>query len=152
MGPFLHEASPSEYTYPLIQVDGYGNSYLIDDANVPSLLSLPYLGFCSPSDPIYQNTRRFILSTDNPYYFTSSLGPLPGGISLIQRVLRFSQSERYLHLRDRRATHRPRLHLANVNHYSGILVGAKMHGSCSYDLRRDSPAPTTLRSKPAWRC
>jgi meiotically up-regulated gene 157 (Mug157) protein len=62
------------------EVDGFGNAYLIDDANVPSLLSLPYLGFCSPSDPIYLNTRRFVLSTENPYYFTSSLGPLPGGI------------------------------------------------------------------------
>jgi meiotically up-regulated gene 157 (Mug157) protein len=61
-------------------VDGFGNAYLIDDANVPSLLSLPYLGFCSPSDPIYLNTRRFVLSTENPYYFTSSLGPLTGGI------------------------------------------------------------------------
>jgi len=62
------------------EVDGYGNAYLIDDANVPSLLSLPYLGFCSPSDPVYRNTRSFILSSDNPYYFPSSIGPLPGGI------------------------------------------------------------------------
>jgi meiotically up-regulated gene 157 (Mug157) protein len=66
-----------------VQVDGFGNAYLMDDANVPSLLSLPYLGFCSASDPIYQNTRRFVLSTDNPYYFTSSLGPLAGGAKIV---------------------------------------------------------------------
>ncbi|MBQ3955359.1 MAG: glycoside hydrolase family 125 protein, partial [Clostridia bacterium] len=40
-----------------------------DDANVPSLLSLPYLGWCTPDDPIYKNTRKFILSKRNPYYF-----------------------------------------------------------------------------------
>src|SRR5579872_1624181 len=51
------------------EVDGLGHSNLMDDANVPSLLSIPYLGY--PADPaIYDNTRRFVLSTDNPYYFT----------------------------------------------------------------------------------
>jgi len=62
------------------EVDGFTNAHLIDDANVPSLLSLPYLGFCSPSDPVYLNTRRFVLSSDNPYYSVSTVGPLPGGI------------------------------------------------------------------------
>ena len=51
------------------ETDGLGNHLFIDDANVPSLLSLPYLGYCSPEDKIYQNTRRFILSDENPYYF-----------------------------------------------------------------------------------
>jgi meiotically up-regulated gene 157 (Mug157) protein len=46
-----------------------GNYNLMDDANVPSLLSLPYLGYCKADDPVYLNTRRFILSEDNPYYF-----------------------------------------------------------------------------------
>lgn len=51
------------------EVDGMGRYFLFDDANVPSLLSAPYLGFCSADDPIYQNTRRFILSKANPYYY-----------------------------------------------------------------------------------
>lgn len=51
------------------ETDGYGNYNLMDDANVPSLLAIPYLGYTTADDPIYQNTRRFILSEDNPYYF-----------------------------------------------------------------------------------
>ncbi len=51
------------------ETDGFGNYGLMDDANVPSLLSIPYLGYRPADDAIYQNTRRFILSTDNPYYY-----------------------------------------------------------------------------------
>ena len=40
----------------------------MDDANIPSLLSLPYLGCCEANDPIYVNTRRFVLSLDNPFF------------------------------------------------------------------------------------
>jgi meiotically up-regulated gene 157 (Mug157) protein len=54
------------------ETDGLGNYNLMDDANVPSLLSAPYLGYCSADDPVYQNTRRFILSEENPYYFSGS--------------------------------------------------------------------------------
>lgn len=51
------------------EVDGLGHTNLMDDANIPSLLSIPYLGY--PADPaIYTNTRRFVLSADNPYYFS----------------------------------------------------------------------------------
>ncbi len=49
-------------------IDGYGNRLLIDDANVPDLLSIPYLGFRPASDAVYQNTRRFVLSDSNPYF------------------------------------------------------------------------------------
>lgn len=66
-GTYDHPRYGKIYVY---ETDGKGNRLLMDDANVPSLLSLPYLGYCSPSDPIYQNTRRFILSRDNPYYFS----------------------------------------------------------------------------------
>lgn len=50
------------------EIDGYGNRLLIDDANVPNLLSIPYLGFRPASDAVYQNTRRFVLSESNPYF------------------------------------------------------------------------------------
>lgn len=50
------------------ETDGLGNYNLMDDANVPSLLAIPYFEYASADDPIYQNTRRFILSKDNPYY------------------------------------------------------------------------------------
>lgn len=53
------------------ETDGYGMYNLMDDANVPSLLSMTYLGY--PADPeTAANTRRFILSEANPYYFKGS--------------------------------------------------------------------------------
>ncbi len=51
------------------EVDGFGNRFLMDDANVPSLLAMAYLGSVDVDDPIYQNTRRFVWSEDNPYFF-----------------------------------------------------------------------------------
>ncbi len=51
------------------EVDGLGQYHIMDDANVPSLLSAPYLGFCSAAEPIYQRTRAAILSSTNPYFF-----------------------------------------------------------------------------------
>lgn len=51
------------------ETDGLGNHVLMDDANSPSLLSAPYIGYCDKNNPIYLNTRRFILSKDNPWYF-----------------------------------------------------------------------------------
>ncbi|MCB0556453.1 MAG: glycoside hydrolase family 125 protein [Phaeodactylibacter sp.] len=50
------------------EVDGYGNALFQDDANVPSLMSLAYLGVHQPNDPVYKRTRRFLLSAHNPYY------------------------------------------------------------------------------------
>lgn len=52
------------------ETDGYGNYSMIDDANVPSLLSIPYIGYADADDEIYKNTRRFLLSADNPYYYS----------------------------------------------------------------------------------
>ena len=54
------------------EIDGMGGINFMDDANVPSLMSLPYLGFLNSTDEIYQNTRNTILSTRNPYYFFST--------------------------------------------------------------------------------
>lgn len=51
------------------EVDGLGNHNFMDDANVPSLLSIPYIGYKAIDDEIYQNTRRFILSNNNPFYY-----------------------------------------------------------------------------------
>lgn len=56
------------------EVNGKGDYFLFDDANVPSLLSAPYLGFCAYDDETYLNTRRFILSKDNPYYYEGKFG------------------------------------------------------------------------------
>lgn len=61
------------------EVDGFGNQLLMDDANVPSLLAMPYLGDVDVNDPIYQNTRRFVWSKDNPYFFKGKDGEGIGG-------------------------------------------------------------------------
>lgn len=50
------------------EVDGFGGHILMDDAGPPSLLALPYLGFCTSVEPLYAATRRFVLSNANPYY------------------------------------------------------------------------------------
>lgn len=65
-GCVVHEKFGKMYAY---ETDGLGNYILSDDANVPSLLSAPYLGFCSKNDPVYEATRDFVLSKDNPFYF-----------------------------------------------------------------------------------
>lgn len=52
------------------ETDGMGHYSMIDDANIPSLLSIPYIGYADSSDELYRNTRKFLLSHDNPYYFT----------------------------------------------------------------------------------
>lgn len=61
------------------EVDGFGNQLLTDDANVPSLLAMAYLGDVDVNDPIYQNTRRFVWSKDNPYFFSGKAGEGIGG-------------------------------------------------------------------------
>jgi meiotically up-regulated gene 157 (Mug157) protein len=61
------------------EIDGYGNYYCIDDGNVPSLLSLPYIDAAGPGDPLYLNTRQFVLSDSNPYYCIGKAASGPGG-------------------------------------------------------------------------
>lgn len=65
-GIYDHPVFGKIYAY---ETDGFGNYTLMDDANVPSLLSIPYLGYVSADDEIYKNTRKFILSKENPYYY-----------------------------------------------------------------------------------
>lgn len=81
------------------EVDGLGNSICMDDANVPSLLSLPYLGVTSIDNDVYQATRSFILSSANPNYFSGALGSGigsphtgPGKIWPISLILQASTS------------------------------------------------------------
>jgi meiotically up-regulated gene 157 (Mug157) protein len=61
------------------EIDGFGNKLFMDDANVPSLLSLSYLNCLNSDDEIYINTRKFILSKDNPYFFSGKYAEGIGG-------------------------------------------------------------------------
>jgi len=71
-----HKVYGKVYAY---EVNGFGSYNLMDDANVPSLLGMPYLGAIKTSDPIYQNTRKLVLSTDNPFFFKGTAGEGIGG-------------------------------------------------------------------------
>lgn len=61
------------------EVNGYGSYNLMDDANVPSLLGLPYLDAMAKTDPVYQNTRKMLLSLNNPFFFKGKAGEGIGG-------------------------------------------------------------------------
>ncbi|MGI4736384.1 MAG: glycoside hydrolase family 125 protein [Janthinobacterium lividum] len=71
-----HPTHGRVYAY---EVDGYGSHTLLDDANVPSLLALPYLGALPLNDPTYQNTRKLVLSADNPFFYKGSAAEGIGG-------------------------------------------------------------------------
>ena len=55
------------------EVDGLGGYILMDDANLPSLLGIPWFGFVGKDHPVWQNTRRFILGRSNPFHYTGKL-------------------------------------------------------------------------------
>ena len=67
-GTYLHPVYGRIYAY---ETDGLGNYHLMDDANSPSLLSAPYLGYCDINNEIYQNTRRFISLSSTTSIFAS---------------------------------------------------------------------------------
>ena len=69
------------------EIDGFGNALCMDDANVPSLLAMPYLGSCSATDPLYLATRRFVLSEANPYFFRGSAAEGIGGPHIGQDMI-----------------------------------------------------------------
>lgn len=73
-GRVKHGEHGDIYAY---EVDGLGNANLMDDANVPSLLATPYMGYCAVGDVTYQATRRFVLSRKNPHFY---LGKVASGI------------------------------------------------------------------------
>jgi meiotically up-regulated gene 157 (Mug157) protein len=54
------------------EVDGYGNSLMIDDANAPGLLSMAYLECVDTKSVAYQRTRAFALSASNPFFFSGT--------------------------------------------------------------------------------
>jgi uncharacterized protein len=71
-----HPAMGRIYAY---EVDGFGNALFMDDANVPGLLSLPYLGCVDRADPVYERTRTFVLSEQNPWFFRGGAAEGIGG-------------------------------------------------------------------------
>lgn len=75
--------------YPF-EVNGYGSENLMDDANVPSLLAMPYLETVFPNDATYLNTRRYILSEDNPFFFKGTVAEGVGsphtGLNMIWHI------------------------------------------------------------------
>ncbi len=66
-GTVIIKGTGEIYAY---EVDGLGHANVMDDANVPSLVGIPYFGYLKNTDPVYERTRAFMLSPRNPYYFT----------------------------------------------------------------------------------
>lgn len=98
------------------EIDGFGSQYLMDDSNVPSLLSMPYLGTVKTNDPIYQNTRKFALSTSNPYFYKGTAAEGIGGphvgqdmiwpMSIIMRGITSTSDDEIKHcIRTLKSTH-----------------------------------------------
>ena len=89
------------------EINGFGSFNLMDDANVPSLLSLPYLNAVPQNDPLYLNTRKFVLSENNPFFFKGTAGEGVGGphagldmiwpLSIIMRGLTSNNSNEIKH-------------------------------------------------------
>lgn len=75
-GRVTHPAHGEIWAY---EIDGFGNVNLMDDANAPGLLSIGYLGTQPLTDPLYQRTRAFALSADNPYFFKGTAAEGIGG-------------------------------------------------------------------------
>lgn len=71
-----HKTMGKIYAY---EVNGFGSYNLMDDANVPSLLAMPYLGAVKNTDPLYRSTRKFVLSAENPFFFKGKAGEGVGG-------------------------------------------------------------------------
>ncbi|RGP71149.1 hypothetical protein FSPOR_3482 [Fusarium sporotrichioides] len=71
-----HPVYGEMYAY---EIDGFGSYSLMDDANLPSLLSIPHMGYKPASQHVYDNTRAFVLSPSNPYYARGPVLNATGG-------------------------------------------------------------------------
>ena len=76
IGIYRHPSFGSIYAF---EVDGFSSHNIMDDANIPSLLSAPLIGYTSASDSTYQNTRSLILSANNPYFMRGPVINAIGG-------------------------------------------------------------------------
>ena len=85
------------------EVDGYGNRLFLDDPNVPSLLSIPYLGYTTADDPLYQAARHFVWSPFHCWFYKGKYGEGVGSphtgvdkiwpMSIIMKALTSSDKE-----------------------------------------------------------
>ncbi|KAK7422286.1 hypothetical protein QQZ08_009592 [Neonectria magnoliae] len=71
-----HPKFGNMYAY---EIDGFGSYNLMDDANLPSLLSIPHMGYKPAAQHVYDNTRAFVLSSSNPYYARGPVLNATGG-------------------------------------------------------------------------
>lgn len=62
-----------------LEVNGFGSYNLMDDANVPSLISMPYLDSVKNTDPVYIATRKMLLSSENPFFYKGKVAEGVGG-------------------------------------------------------------------------
>ncbi len=116
------------------ETNGYGGMYVMDDANVPSLVSLPYLGFLNKSDETYVRTKAALFSRANPYYaegknFTGIGGPhvnatYPWPMSQISGI--FSSDD------DAEITSRLQLLLSNTAGLGLIHESVSIYNSSAY--------------------
>jgi hypothetical protein len=119
------------------EVDGFGSAYLMDDANLPSLLSLPYEGYLEKTDPIYLATRARILSSaTNPWFFAGAAGEGVGGahvgsnyiwpMSIIMRALTSTEDSEIKHC----------LELLGSTHADSFFIHESFHKDDQFDFTR----------------
>ena len=102
-GIINHPEFGKVYAY---EVDGYGSATFMDDANIPSLLSIPDLGYKPVDDEVYQNTRKMILSKEgNPYYLKGYYFEGIGGPTLVLKCLANVAIDENPYYRRRRGNH-----------------------------------------------
>ena len=136
-GIYLHPQFEKIYAY---ETDGFGNYCLMDDANVPSLLSMPYLGYCKKEDTLYQHTRSFILSHHNPYYYQGTCASGIGSPHTPKNYIRHIA----LSMQGLTGTKEEAKKMINL-----ILETSNNEGLCHEGFNKDEPSEYT-RSWFAW--
>ena len=112
----------------------------MDDANVPSLLSMPYLGYCKKEDTLYQHTRSFILSHHNPYYYQGTCASGIGSPHTPKHYIRHIA----LSMQGLTGTKEEAKKMINL-----ILETSNNEGLCHEGFNKDEPSEYT-RSWFAW--